>query len=475
MAKRTAFLRALAVALLLCALAPASLAEQAYMYDYRGKTVLSLPFYEVERVFSGETLGVGSFAGASDLFIRDNVAYIVDTAGARVIAVDLDALAVTEIIAGFGGETFSKPRGVYVAQNGDMYIADTQNTRVVHLDGGRALVKLIQDPKAEVIEENAVFKPRKVAADTGGRVYVVAEGVTEGIMQFSSSGDFLNYFVANQVVPKAGEMILRLFLNKEQRQKRQVFVPIEYSNLAMDRENFLYTTTVNTWANQIKRLNFLGSDILRYEGRTQTRMGDLSAEIMPYMVDVTVDAHGNFTGLDGKRCRLYQYNRQGELLCVFGGYGDREGAFRSPVAVDQYAGRYYVLDSVKASVTVYRPTDFGAVVLGADQAYFDGRYDDAKAGWTRALVRNANYDLAYKGMGNALLKEKRYTDAMRYFERAHDRNGYSEAYKAERTRWMRQNFTYVMSGAALAVLLLVATVKARRRTRASIKAYFGLD
>ncbi len=457
---------------------PGGNASDSYMYNRRGQTVESIDFYQVETQFSGETLGVGSLAKASELYIRDNLGYIVDTQRNRIIAIDLDALAVREIVEGFDNagvrEGFNLPQSVFVTAEGDMYVADTQNLRIVHLDAARSLVKIIDKPQAEIIAGDYMFKPRKVAVDTGGRVYVVAEGTTDGILQFSSAGRFINFFGANRVQFNAGELLLRLFLTKEQRGKRSVFVPIEYSNICIDSSNFIFTTTVNTFNEQLKRLNYAGTNIMRYS-HFGARMGDLSATEMPYMTDIAVDENGSFTGLDSLRGKLYQYNKLGELLAIYGGFGDRLGQFRQPVAVDVYKGRYYVLDGLKASVTVFAPTTFGQNVLTANQAFFDGDYELSRRSWEAVLAQNANYDLAYQGMGDACMKEKQYARAMDYYRRAAYKKGYTQALKAYRTQWMRANFAWIVSGIVLLAAVLILTVKRRARLGQRLRLYFRID
>ena len=428
---------------------------------------------------TGNDLKTDVLYGASDLFIQGENCYIADTQNNRILRMNLDSHLVTETIDGFWRdgqrEGFSAPNGVFVNDEDEVYIADTQNYRVVHLDAARNLVKIIENPQADVINEGYVFKPRKLAVDTGGRVYVVAEGTTEGILQFSSDGEFIRYFGGSEAKVNFAELFLRMFLNKEQRQKRSTFIPIEYSNITIDAQNFLYTTTVNTYSNQARRLNFQGSNIMRYTGRFGARMGDLHETELPYMVDICVDEAGNVAILDSKRGRIYVYNQLGELLAIFGGYGTQNGQFRSPTALECADGSYYVLDSVKASITVFEPTDFGRLIMLGNNAYFNGEYEISRAAWEEVLTLNSNYDLAYKSIANAMLKEENYLEAMDYYQRANDRQGYSEAFEAQRTRWMRQNFPMVMTGLIVLVAVMALTKKPRSRLSQRIRAYFELD
>jgi hypothetical protein len=45
---------------------------------------------------------------------------------------------------------------------------------------------------------SGVYKPRKVALDRFGNLYVVSEGTNEGIIQFNLKGEFGGFFGANK-------------------------------------------------------------------------------------------------------------------------------------------------------------------------------------------------------------------------------------------------------------------------------------
>lgn len=469
-----------AAALALCPLPAARMdADDApgYHYTYARNTEPTLLGYAPLYVLTGQELGCGDFNAPSDLFITaEGVCYLVDTGNNRILAFDVNTRQVTRVIDGFSNDgrqdAFSAPQGIFISADGqDLYVADTQNRRVVHLDADGRLVKLVMDPKADIIKEGYIFKPRKLTADEGGRLYGVAEATTEGLVQFASTGEFISFFGSNPVRPNAAELLLRMFLTREQRAKRSIFIPIEYSNIAIDDRNFIYTTTVNTWDNQLSRLNYLGSNIMRHEGRNTSRFGDMAATL-PYLVDVTVDGRGNVTALDGLKGRLYQYNRLGELLFIYGGVSDTASGFRNPIAVEEHDGRYYVLDQVKRSITCFAPTDFARAVLQADGDYFDGRYEQAKEGWRSVILRNNNFSLAHVGMGNAYYEEKRFDEAMDSYKLGYDHKGYSKAFRGARTAWFRAHFSQLMTiGFGLIALTLAARRPIRRLANAAGAAY----
>jgi hypothetical protein len=312
-------------------------------------------------------------------------------------------------------------------------------------------------------------------------MYVVAEATIEGLLHFSSGGEFIGFFGSNLVSPNLAELFLRNFLTREQRARRSVFVPIEYSNVFMDSQNFLYTTTVMTQTGQVKRLNYSGRDILSRERRGvvmmgwRDRYGDMSWNPHPNMVDVTVDEWGTMTALDNVRGRLYQYNQQGMLMFIMGGRGDALGLFSNAAAVAQFEGRLFVLDSATAEVTTFVRNEFGRLVHEANNAFFAGDYDTSTERWREVMKRNTNYTPAYVGLGNDAFRKKDYRAAMAYYKEARAMQQYSQAFKEIRNQWMRDNFSLYMTGIVALILLTIFTKKHRKVFYRKVRRYFYLD
>ena len=65
---------------------------------------------------------------------------------------------------------------------------------------------------------------------------------------------------------------------------------------------------------------------------------------------------------------------------------------------------------------------------------------------------NGNYDLAYIGIGRALLRQEEYHEAMEYFKLKWDEENYSKAFKQYRKEWVEENIGIIF---ALVALLLV--------------------
>lgn len=155
----------------------------------------------------------------------------------------------TRVIKGFrNGEkkdSFNNPEGLFVTDAGRIYVADTENRRLVELDGTGAFVREIGAPKADVIGAGFEYFPRKVIVDKAGRIYVVGRGVYEGLIEFDSDGQFTGFMGTNKVQFDPVDLFWKSVSTKEQREKMVQFIPLEFNNVDVDEDGFIYTTTVD--------------------------------------------------------------------------------------------------------------------------------------------------------------------------------------------------------------------------------------
>jgi uncharacterized protein HemY len=74
---------------------------------------------------------------------------------------------------------------------------------------------------------------------------------------------------------------------------------------------------------------------------------------------------------------------------------------------------------------------------------------------------NANYTLAFRGIGRSMLRQEKYQEAMDYFERAHAREEYGRAFKQYRKIWVEKNIWWIIL--LLALLLIVPLLIGRSK------------
>ena len=214
----------------------------------------------------------------------------------------------------------------------------------------------------------------------------------------------------------------------------RLFIPTEFSNLDIDGKGFVYATNIDVGSKEpIKRLNPSGEDVLKRFGYFPVA-GDIyyRRTVGPSkFVDIKVLGDGIYSALDSTQGRVFTYDESGNLLYVYGGIGNQLGVFKTPAAIEQLGDRQLVLDRGRqASSCSSQPSSGNRLTL--PYATIIGEDEEAERYWERVLQLNANYDIAYIGIGKAKLMKGENKEALRYFELGMDRKNYSVAYKRYR-------------------------------------------
>ena len=479
------------VLLLGAALSASAATYESYTYNSRSEAVKSPAAYEPTNQLSGGSIGVGDFSTPADIYrAYDGKIYICDSGNNRIVILNGDYSlnrVIDEFKDGHFTGKFENPSGIFADKNtGILYIADTDNARVIGLDGELNMVKRFDRPeKSDLFAENVVFAPVKVAVDNGGRVFIVSRDVYEGLMQYDSNGNFLGFVGANEVSISPIDYFWKKISTKAQASKLQLTLPTEFSNLEIDEDGFIYTTTsiINTKNTSIlvRRQNPSGDDVL-HRSTTLTIAGDADyAETgdeyttgASNFVDVTVNGNGMYSLLDSKRGRIFTYDFDGNLLYIFGGSknnGNDLGCFYTPTAMVKNGDDFAVLDISNGMITVFKATEYGKLINSAVADNYSGKYTSAAEKWKEILKRNANFEQAYVGIGIAELRSGSYKAAMNNFKLGNDRSYYSKAFKLYRQQWLEKNFIWVAAAvvAALTALSLLLARAEKNRTTADRK------
>ena len=256
------------------ALAADSLPYDCYNYDHWNNILYTPAPYVPDGLVSGATLRfegapIGAFRNPQDLCVSpDGDVYIADTGNNRIVVLADDLKTVRRIIIGFEAEgaaqAFNAPSGVAISEKHQLYIADSLNRRIVVLDPDGTFVKYVQNPRSEVLDEGYVFTPLRVSVDYADRVYVIAQNMFQGIMVFSEAGDFTGFFGTISVKISLWEKFWRKLATKEERGKQQLFIPTEFTGIDVDDEGFVYASSKDTDGLQaVRRLNPKGEDVIR--------------------------------------------------------------------------------------------------------------------------------------------------------------------------------------------------------------------
>ncbi len=378
----------------------------------------------------------------------DGNLYICDSGNKRILVVTPQGGFVREIGS---GKTLKAPRGVFVARDGRVYVADENARAVVVFDKEGEVVAEYGKPDHPLFGAEAPFKPVKVAADVRGNLYVISTGNTNGVIQISPSaekGEFLGYFGANRSIVSLLTILRKELFSDAQLARTGNVIPPSVGNLHIDELGMVYTVTQSNDLNALKKLNVAGKNILRPDFYTT------------YPSAVTTNAAGNIFMTDSNGYIL-EYTSEGKLLFIFGSYDDgqqRKGLFKAVtgIAVDRN-NHLYVLDEKNAAIQVFAPTEFCHTVHDAFRLFMDGRYVESKEPWAEVLRMNSLFSYANVGMGEALYREGEFENALASFRAGGNRAGYSDAFWEVRSDWLHRGMGTILliaAGAAVALLIL---------------------
>ena len=419
---------------------------QTYTFDKWGNTTPSPNGYLPTRSIGGAQLGCGNFSDAMDLFYSEErqELYVVDSGNARIIVLT-EELELKKELYGFGETAFQNPQGIFVQPDGTMYVADMAAKHVAVGDKDGNLVKILPTPESNLLPDNFNYLPTKVVVDGHGRVYILSQGIYQGLIYLDTDGSFIKFFGPNEVEMTFRRQTLKIWksiLPDKAAATMQSFNPIEYGNIFMGEDEYIYATAAGSenGARLITKLNPLGIDCLPFKMSGSESL----------FSDVTVDENGIMTVLNTAGGTIRQMNESGSLMFAFGGIGDQVGLFQRAVSIVQMGDDLYVLDADKDTITEFKLTDFGTLVRNAIALYDAGLYQESIEPWLEVIRHNSNYLLAYTGLGKAYYQLKDYDTAMYYFKLANDRANYSLAFREASLLKVRGSFgTIVLSVAGI--------------------------
>lgn len=454
-----------------------------YNYDYWGDVQDSPDVYSVTGVYTAEAFGLDlNFRSPQGMFVQGNMVYICDTGNNRIVQLErigTEQFAVARIFDSIQGEKgeekLSSPTDIAVSEEGDLFISDNGNARIVKVDSDLNFLLQFNLPVDSTVSADSTFRPSKIVIDTAGRVYCIATSINQGLCKYEADGTFSGFVGATPVTFNWMDYIWKKFATQEQRVRMTSFVPTAYDNIYMDHEGFIYACAGGMEeddldsgaASAIRKLNLMGNDILVQNGEFPA-YGDLywgegGGYVGPsYFTDVTVFENDIYVCLDKNRGRLFGYDDQGKTVFCFGGNGNMDGYFRQPAAVEHMGHDLLVLDSLDCSITLFTPTEFGKLIYSAIDDFDQGNYEASGESWKKVMELDGNYDLAYIGIGRSLLRQEKYEEAMDYFELKYDDENYSRAYKQYRKEWVEEHIVVIVIVILAAFLIPLSIGRVRK-------------
>jgi len=267
-----------------------------------------------------------------------------------------------------------------------LYICDKGNNQIVILDysakdqetGLYQVYQVLTKPTDE-LDSTKVFAPQKVVTDDKRRMYVIADNITQGIMQFSEQGEFQRYTGKNDITLSAWEIFWRNLASESQLDSQSSnyntsFNSMVYSDAMIYTTSLSITNTDGTINDQImiKRINPSGGDTLARNGY-KAPMGDVkysnstdrdkSEKGPSQLVGITVNGYQVYSVVDQLRGRIFTYDKEGNLLYISGSNnGTQADKLNNPVAIQYFGEDLLVLDQINKTIVKFEPTEIATLI-----------------------------------------------------------------------------------------------------------------
>ncbi len=243
-----------------CITASAGSAYQTYVYDVYGDPLYSPDAYTALLTVDSTYMGLDEempLANPGDMLTDDsgNV-YIADTDNNRIVVLDR-YYKLKFTISTFSNDqgvpdSLAAPEGLFVSEPNEKYaerliwVCDTGSNRIVvfHEDG--EFFRIIEEPESSLFEQDSVYKPVAIAVDAYNRLYVVSSTTYQGVIVMTDDGEFTGFIGAQAVSMSAWEIIWRRFQTDEQRENSEIKVSTEFNNIAINKSKGLVYVTTTT-------------------------------------------------------------------------------------------------------------------------------------------------------------------------------------------------------------------------------------
>lgn len=425
-----------------------------------------------------------------DIFVDQHKNIIIsDTGNNRIVVLDKDFKLIT-VLDSFkdskGADTsFATPLGVYRHTDDRLFVCDSENERIVVFKPDWSFDKIILPPDKKSMYDGFFFKPMSVAIDSTGRLNVVCQNETMGILAMSEDGEFEGFIGAISVTPTASEIFWRLFMTEEQIAKSIKLIPAPYNNISVDSKGFIYATSSSFTTSEVyaqvqskdkssskspvKRFTPSGEDVLIRNGY-YAPLGDLEFPFVntttdtgaSTIEDVAVGPNDIYSLMDSRHNKIFTYDGEGNLLYAFGGTSSSVGTFSKLAAISYYGNDMVALDNEGNSVTLFTKTEYGALIDQVISLQRQRKYTETIPIWEKIKAANNNFDLAYVGIGKSLMQQGEYDQAMDYFYAADVPEQYSLAMKQARSEGL-ENFAILIPVVVIVLIVLLVKIFAKAR------------
>lgn len=254
---------------------PTDSAYKNYQYNAYGESLYAPATFLPSEKITGKKLGISEFNAPTDTVSANGKIYILDSNNGRIVAInssDYSLFKVYDVFVDSEGSQidFKGAQGIAVSKDGNFYIADTNNKRILVFDSECRLKLTILKPEEVLNDSKVPFDVKKIVVNSDNQIFALCSSINSGILAFSAEGKFLYFFGKNTVEVTADiikNSMLNKFLSKEQRALRAKATQVNYSNLSIDDDGFIYTVKAEafqkTEKSVIQCLSYTGENILK--------------------------------------------------------------------------------------------------------------------------------------------------------------------------------------------------------------------
>ena len=287
----------------------------------------------VDKVLGAAGMEPGQFQSPRSVAVaRDGSLYIVDSMNNRIQHLNQDG----EVMHVWGnradlsqgeapGGTFNEPWGIAIAPDGSVYVADTWNYRIQKFTANGTFITMWGFFGQAADGPDAFYGPRGLAVDAQGRVFVADTG-NKRIVVFDEDGNYLTQFGT----PGMG--------------LDQLDEPVA---VALDQQGLVYVT--DTW-NQRVQVFAPDSSYMVYRAIAEWLVDGWYGQSVENKPFIAVDTTGDISITDPELCRVITFTPGGEPIRVWDGCA--QGVFLLPSGIaSDGAGGLWISNAGNGTLT----------------------------------------------------------------------------------------------------------------------------